>query len=202
MLRYLLALLLSAFVPLLTGAALSQTSSAPIVCAVKDNIEDANCHQKLKGLFTRSGDTLTLKLNGGKSKTYVGNLAACDGEDVDADKCLVYKIRGYFPQTQSYLVEKGLYECGDYLVVSRRTGSETVMQEIPVLSPNAKYLLSIDQSEACEREYDIAIWSMLTDPPKLDFKYRAKQYESWEVKALEGRHAYRREGVDQRKGVL
>ena len=46
-------------------------------------------------------------------------------------------------------------------------------------------LLSIDQSDACDRSYDIAIWSMQTDPPKLEFKYQAKQYENWEVKAWE-----------------
>ena len=185
MLRYLFALFLFPGVPLLTEPALSQTgpAQAPILCAVKDNIEDADCQRKLKGLFARKGGTLTLELDGGKSKTYVGNLAACDGENVDAAKCLVYRMLGYFPQTQSYLVEQGLYECGSYLLVSRRTGNETVMQEIPVLSPNAKYLISIDQSEACERKYDIAIWSMLTDPPRLDFRYKAKQYENWEVKA-------------------
>jgi hypothetical protein len=139
----------------------------------------------LKGLFTRKGDTLTLKLDGGKSKTYVGNRAACNGESVDVSKCLVFVVLKYFPPTQSYLIERGLYECGAYLFVSRRTGSETVMYAIPVLSPNAKYLLSIDQSDACDRKYDIAIWSMQTDPPRLEFKYEAKQYENWEVAAWE-----------------
>jgi hypothetical protein len=187
MLRQLFALALFPSVPLLTGPVMGQTSpaQAPIVCDVKDNVEDAACRNKLKGLFTRKGDTLTLKLDGGKSKTYVGNLAACDGENVDAAKCLAFKVLRYFPQTQSYLVEKGFYECGAYLFVRRHTGSETVMHEIPVLSPNAKYLLSIDQSDGCDREYDIAIWSMQKDPPSLEFKYQAKQYENWEVKGWE-----------------
>ena len=126
---------------------------------------------------------LTLKLEGGKSKTYVGNRAACDGKNANVEKCLVFAVLSYFPQTQSYLVERGYYECGAYLFVSRHTGSETVMYAIPVLSPNAKYLLSIDQSDACDRKYDVAIWSMETDPPRLEFKYLAKQYENWEVTA-------------------
>ncbi len=54
----------------------------------------------------------------------------------------------YFPQTRSFLVARKFYECGNYLFVNRRTGSETVTYSIPVLSPNAKYLLSIDQSDA------------------------------------------------------
>jgi hypothetical protein len=49
-------------------------------------MEDAACRNKLNGLFTRKGDTLILKLDGGKSKTYVGNLAACDGENADSSK--------------------------------------------------------------------------------------------------------------------
>ncbi len=161
----------------------SQTSPAPapILCDVKDNIEDADCQEKLKGLFRREGDALTVTLHGGKSKTYVGNRGACADDEVD--KCLIFRMRGYFPQTQSLLVEKAYYEGGDFLFVSRRTGSETAMQEIPALSPNARYLISIDQNDASERTYDIAIWSMLTDPPRLEFGYKAEEYENWEVTA-------------------
>jgi hypothetical protein len=187
MLKHLFASSLFPAIVLFTGPASGQSNppQAPIACEVKDNVEDGACQNKLKGLFTRKGDTLTLKLDGGKSKTYVGNRAACDGENVDVSKCLVFVVLKYFPRTQSYLIERGLYECGAYLFVSRRTGSETVMSAIPVLSPDAKYLVSIDQSDACDRKYDIAIWSMQTDPPKLEFKYEAKQYENWEVAAWE-----------------
>jgi hypothetical protein len=181
------ALVLFLGVPLLTNSALGQTApvQSPIVCEIKDNLEDAACRDKLKGLLTRNGNTLILRLDGGKSKTYVSNLAACDGQNADSSKCIVFRVLTYFPQTQSYLVEKAYYECGAYLFVSRHTGSETVMYAIPVLSPNAKYLLSIDQSDACDRKYDIAIWSVQTDPPKLEFSYQAKQYEDWEVTAWE-----------------
>jgi hypothetical protein len=182
-----LALTLFAGIPLLAVAAFGQTSpaQAPIACGVENHLEDAECLTKLKGLFTRKGDTLTLKLDGGKSKAYVGNAAACDGANVDASKCVVFVVLKYFPQVRSFLVERGLFECGTYLFVRQRTGSETVMYSIPDLSPNAKYLLSIDQSDACDRKYDIAIWSMQTDPPKLEFKYNAEQYENWDVTAWE-----------------
>jgi len=185
MFRHRLALALFAALSLLAGPGLAQTSPAeqPIVCHIKDNVEDDACRNQLKGLFTRKGDTLTLNLDGGRSKTYVGNRAACDGENADASKCLAFMVLRYFPRTQSYVVERGLYECGTYLFVSRHSGSETAMSEIPVLSPNANYLISIDQSDACERKYDIAIWSMQSDPPKLEFKYQAKQYENWEIVA-------------------
>jgi hypothetical protein len=184
MLKRLLALLLAAGVPVLAGSARSQTIPAqvPIVCHVKDNVEDSACQQRLKGLFARDGDKLTLKLGGGKSKSYTGNGAACDGENVDAGKCLVYNVLAYYPQIQFYVIEQGYYECGSYLLVSRRSGSETAMKEIPILSPNAKYLVLTDQSDACDRDFEIGVWSV-QDPPKLEFKYNARGYENWEIKA-------------------
>src|ERR1700730_6704620 len=81
--------------------ALTSPAQPPTACEIKDNVEDATCRNKLKGLFTRQGDTLILKLDDGKSKTYVGNLAVCDGENAEPAKCLVFRMLGYYPQTQS-----------------------------------------------------------------------------------------------------
>ena len=142
------ALFLFLGVSLLTGSALGQTApaQAPILCDIKDNVEDTACRNKLKGLFTRNGDTLTLKLDGGKSKTYVGNVAACDSKSIDVEKCLVFRVLGYFPQTQSYLVERGYYECGAYLFVSRHTGSETAMNAISGVVVERE-IFALDRSE-------------------------------------------------------
>lgn len=183
--KYLFALIVLLGTSTVASLSLGQTGAVqpPIMCGeTEKKIEDAACLSKLDGIFARDRDTLTLKLDGGKSKTYVGNSAACDGENVDVEKCLVFSVMGYIPQTRSFIISAGLYECGDVLLVSRSAGSETVIShEIPVLSPSAKYLASTDQSEACERNYDIAVWSMETDPPTLEFKYSAKENEYWEV---------------------
>jgi hypothetical protein len=154
---------------------------APIECTIKDNEEDAACRSRLKGLFTRSGDRLTLKLGDGKSKVYVGDRDACDEGD-GTDKCVIYFLLRFYPQVPSFLIAKSYYECGEYHFISQRTGSTVVLSAIPELSPNAKYLISIDTSDACDRKYDIAIWSTQTDPPTLEFRYQAKQYENWEIK--------------------
>jgi hypothetical protein len=183
MLRLPLVLLLLG-VPLLTGGARGQTAAAqvPIVCDMEDLIEDAACRTKLKGMFTRNDDTLTINLDGGKSKKYVGNRGACNNTG-DPNKCVIFRVARYFPKIQSYLIEKALYEGGDFLLVNRRSGSETTMSTVPGLSPTAKYLISIDRNEEGDREYDIAIWSADTDPPKLEFKYKGKQNEYWEIKS-------------------
>ncbi|MGJ5029076.1 hypothetical protein ACQR1I_19715 [Bradyrhizobium sp. HKCCYLS2038] len=174
-------------VNLSSSLAFGQTTpnQSPISCEIKNNVEDATCQEKLKNLITRNGEKLTLRLDKGKSKTYVSNLAACDGESVDVSKCISFNLLTYFPTLRSFLVSKSYYECGDYLFVSGRTGRETILSALPVISPNGKYLLSIDQNDACERKYDIAIWDLKTDPPKLEFKYQAKQYENWDIVAWE-----------------
>jgi hypothetical protein len=180
MFRFALGLFLG--IPSFVSSAFGQTAPAQLHVACE---LDVTCKEELKNLLTRKGDALIVRLDGGRSKTYVSNLAACDGENVDFSKCIGFGLLDYFPQTRSYLIAKSYYECGDYLFVSRHTGSETIMSAIPVISPNGKYLLSIDQSDACDRKYDIAIWSVQTDPPKLEFKYQAKQYENWNVTAWE-----------------
>jgi hypothetical protein len=161
------------------GASNASADKAPVECAIKDNVEDAACRTRLKGLFVRKADTLTLMLEDGKTKSYRGNRAACDGDEVE--KCVVYKLLYYFPSIEYFVVSKSFYECGEYQLVSRRSGSVTVMSEVPQLSPSGQHLLSIDTDDACERKYDIAIWSAQSDPPKLEFRYKAEQYENWEV---------------------
>lgn len=171
----------------------------PIVCPGKDSPDDAACLQKLKSLFRIKGDTLTVPLDGGKSKTYVSNPSACDGDTTDVQECRAFRMRGYFPQTRSYLIEHALYECGHLLYVSRKTGSETMMQGVPALSPNAKYLISIDRNDGCERDHDIAIWSLQSDPPKLVFDYKSEQHEYWEVVAwMDDTRLKMKEGIGRR----
>jgi hypothetical protein len=72
MLKHLFALSLFPAIFLFNSPAPGQSNppQAPIACEVKNNVEDGACQNKLKGLFTRKGDTLTLKLDGGRSKTH------------------------------------------------------------------------------------------------------------------------------------
>lgn len=176
-------LLLISCVPLSIGPALGQVSAPQqaIVCETKELTVEPACKTKLKGMFARDGDKLTINLDGGKTKRYIGNRAACEADNVD--KCLVFRMERYFPKIRSYLITKGYYEGADYLLVSQRTGSETIVSDILTLSPNAKFLIAIDQNDAGERDFDIAVWSMDSDPPKQEFKYKAERYENWEVTA-------------------
>jgi hypothetical protein len=80
------------------------------------------------------------------------------------------------------------YECGHYDLVSRWNGSVVKISAsaVPDLSPNGKYLVSTDQSDACDRGYELAIWSTSTDPPVAELKFKAKRYENWTVTGWPG----------------
>ncbi len=165
---------------LLTGPCLGQAGyvPAPIVCENKDNIEEPACATKLKGMFERNGDKLTLKLFGGVPKRMLATMPRVRLQRREVRR---FRITRYFPQTRSFLVTKGYYEGADYLFVNQLTGSEIVVSDILAVSPKAKFLVAIDQNDAGERDFDIAVWSMESDPPNPEFKYKAKQYENWEI---------------------
>jgi hypothetical protein len=128
----------------------------------------------------REGDVLRLNLENSKTKVYTGNAKACES---GPDQCAVFLLAAFYPSLQSFLVLSASYECGDYELVSRRSGSIVKLSAAsrPELSPTGKYFVSVDQSDACDRPYDLAIWSTGTDPPVQEFKYQAKRYENWTV---------------------
>jgi hypothetical protein len=155
----------------------------PVVCEADKadkNVESADCLQRFEGLAAREGNVLRLNLENGKTKVYTGDANTCKS---GPDGCAVFKLAAFYPPLQSFLVLSASYECGHYELVSRRSGSVVKISDatVPELSPNGKYLVSVDQSDACDRPYDLAIWSTSTDPPVQEFKYRAKRYENWSV---------------------
>jgi len=139
--------------------------SRPILCEPDQNdknVESAGCLQRFKELAAREGEVLQLDLENGKTKVYTGNRKACED---GPDKCLVFLLTAFYPSLQSFLVLASSYECGHYELISRRNGSvvKISVSTIPELSPNGKYLVSVDQSDACDRAYDLAIWSTSAD---------------------------------------
>jgi hypothetical protein len=124
-------------------------------------------------------------LENGKTKVYTGNAKACaEGPD----RCRVFQLAAFYPSVPAFLVMASSYECGHYELVGRRSGSVVTISAsaVPDLSPNGHYLVSIDQSDACDRAYDLAIWSTSADPPVQEFKYKARQYENWTVTGWSG----------------
>jgi hypothetical protein len=166
------------------GPAVAQTPTkaqpqGEIVCKVEQYRETPECLQRLQGLAVRTGDTLRLTLSNGRTKVYTSDHTAC--MEARIEKCVVHLLLRYYPSLQSFLVQTSFYECGHYDLINRHTGSVLEISTIPDISPQGKYIVSTDESDACARKYDIAIWSTATDPPSLEMRYEAAQYENWQV---------------------
>jgi hypothetical protein len=151
-----------------------------ILCEADQNVESAGCLLRFQGLVAREGDVLRLNLENGKTKVYTGNVKACE---IGPGECAVFRLVAFYPSLQSFLVLSSSYECGDYELVSRKSGSIVKLSSAsrPELSPAGKYFVSVDQSDACDRPYEVAIWSTSADPPVQEFKYQTKHYENWTV---------------------
>jgi hypothetical protein len=160
----------------------------PISCVSNDDgkTETAGCLQRFKELTTRDGDTLQLNLANGKTKVYKNS----NEEGCNPSSCAAFHIVAFYPSLRSFLVQNISYECADNELVSLRSGSILKMAAtVPKLSPNGKYLVSVDDDEMCGRAYyDLAIWSTSADPPALELKQQAEdgRYENWTILGWEG----------------
>lgn len=167
---------------LLGGSAFAQApSTAPIACD-----EEAACLAKLKGMASREGDVLTLKLANGTTKTFKDNRKAC--EEDDGASCVSYQLRGYRPAQNVYVIGLTLYEGLGAELVSMRTGEVLSLPNMPEFSPSGRLLAAVDNDQTDTPEYKIGIWS-------LDGEGRAKQElryippsldEVWEIVRWEG----------------
>jgi hypothetical protein len=146
-------------------------------------LESAACLQRFKDFVARDGDVLRINLENGNAKVYAGTDKNCEDH---ADECLIFRLVAFYPSLQSFLIERGLFECAYYELVSLRTGSVTVFSTVPEWSPNGKYLVAVDLNDLCDHFYDLAIWSA-SDPPVQELKrHDEREYERWTIAGWDG----------------
>jgi len=142
---------------------------------------EAKCLSQMKGLASRSGDKLRLVLNDGRIKTISGNSRAC--QDGDAQKCLEYRLAAYYPAEQLFVIDEHAYESSGAIVVNAQTGAITRMEDRPRMAPGRERLVVAFSSEAWEVKRDIAVYKIEPDAVRLEWSYKAKDYEMWELGA-------------------
>jgi len=142
---------------------------------------EAKCLSQMKGLASRDGDKLRLVLNDGRIKTISSNSRAC--EDHDAQKCLKYRLAAYYPAQQLFVIDEDAYESSAAIVVNAQTGAITHMEDRPRMAPSRERLVVAFSSEAWETERDIAVYKIEKDAIRLEWSYKAKDYEMWEFGA-------------------
>ena len=137
---------------------------------------EAKCLSQMKGLASRNGDKLRLVLNDGRIKTISSNSRAC--EDGDAQKCLEYRLAAYYPAQQLFVIDEAAYESSGAIVVNAQTGTITRMEDRPRMAPSRERLVVAFSSEAWEVGRNIAVYKIEQDAVRLEWSYKAKDYEN------------------------
>ena len=144
----------------------------------------AKCLSRMKGIAVRSGDALRISLQNGKTKSLLSNNRAC--EEGNAEKCVDYRLEAYYPGLHLFVLTARLYEANSVLVVNGTTGAATNMDDSPHLSPNGERLVVAFSSEAWSTDRDIAVYRIENGALRLEWSYKAKDYEQWKFVAWDG----------------
>jgi hypothetical protein len=149
---------------------------------------EAHCLGLLPEIAERNGKELRLTLDNGEAKTFQDVEEGCGPEKFVFERCFVYQLEAYFRIGNSFVVYHGYMECGYYILVDRRSGEEIKLDAMPIYSPNGTWFVSVNDSELCDRPYDVAIWSAAS-PPQPEFRYaqaKGGPSETWEFVAWDG----------------
>jgi len=113
------------------------------------------------GRARRSGDTLRLKLANGRETKFVSRSKACAADD--AEHCIVYSLLAVLPSRHAYLVDETYYEGGGALLIDDRNGRKTDLPGVPMFSPYADEILTINNDVEYEHEFDLQVWKRVRD---------------------------------------
>jgi hypothetical protein len=175
-------MLIAFIVVMASGSAVAQSNASPkqpsptnspradVLCD-KDEVK---CLKQLASVARRDGNNLRLTLANGQTRTFTTTQAACKANIYE--KCLIYRLAGYFARHRQFLVEVGyLNEGGTTFLVSHRTGNHIRLDAAPHHSPTGKRLAAVAATES-EGENSIEILTA-TDPPKSEWRYTVPEDE-------------------------
>jgi hypothetical protein len=164
-----------------------QRQPAPPTVDIFCGKEEAECVRQLSGMAMRDGDQLRLRLANGQTKTFTTTRQACDAGIYE--KCLIYRLTGYFARHRQFLVDVGfLNHGGTTLLVSSRTGNHIRLDAKPHYSPTGKRLAAVSASESVDHaDNSIEIWTA-SDPPRSEWRYTVPegQYALYEFVRWDG----------------
>jgi quinol monooxygenase YgiN len=152
--------------------------------------QEQACFKELPATVRREGRILTLGLLDAKTKTF-SDTKECDAPDQEAG-CVKYRLVGHIGDRQ-FIVFVAPYECAYVLLVNRRTGAETKLGGWPILSPNKKRFVVIDPNDVgnCGPNDAIAIYSLTSDAPRLEWQFTPEGFEQFDVDAWNGENRVR-----------
>jgi hypothetical protein len=177
------------------GLAQSPSAENDIVCRADDWKKrydaERSCIERLGGRAQRVGPFLQIGLLNGDTKTFTGDLDACDFDHLEG--CNDYRLAAYFPSLKAFAIEIGSRTDADLpeypvLLVSEETGAVSELRTWPEFSRSRRRLVSVAASDMYKSMNGIDIWAATPDGFNLEFSYRvpAAVYESWRFVSWEG----------------
>jgi len=152
-------------------------------CNIADNPEtydrrdrEAACLREFGTRARRMGNVLSLKLDDGRTKIF-RNDPCPEEEDTENKKCVDYYLVGFHPVSRRYMVHASLYQGYECQLVSARTGNVTTLPNTPIFAPDGTTFF-VDWYDASHAQW-IAIGSVASDPPSLNWKTGPLPNQSW-----------------------
>lgn len=149
------------------------TPMPPSIPVVEQEVHcdaEANCLAKLQGIASRSGRTLSLKLDNGSTKLFTSS----GGCAATREKCENTTLVGYRPSQHLFVLFAGHYERTASIVVSRRTGELFRIEDaVPHFSPDGKRF-AVAAINGPDGVNQVAIYSTSAFPPVMEWSQTPK----------------------------
>jgi hypothetical protein len=113
------------------------------------------------GRARRRGNVLILRTDRAGEIRLRSNDKAC--MDDDEGRCVWYRLVADLPSRHAYLVEQGLYEDGNTLLIDDQTGRRTILPGAPLFSPDSQELISAACHIQSVCDHDLEIWKRQGD---------------------------------------
>jgi hypothetical protein len=133
--------------------------------------KEAKCLEQLHGLASRNGDVLSLRLEGGETKTYEDDSAACNHA---GDSCSQTWLVGYLPAHQLFVLCNQGLQARHCSLISRRDGDAATLEAQPHFSPDGNRFLVIAADDSNGRN-DVIVFNSGSFPPLREWIYVPKQ---------------------------
>ena len=117
---------------------------------------EASFIKKFPKIFKRTGKTLFVNLQNGKSLEFTNKESDEEKED---EQTLIVSLSGYINRTGVAVLKKDFYEGGEYSILSLATGSEYVVPSAPLWSPTQEYFIAVNFDEAGYTDNEVNIGS-------------------------------------------
>lgn len=131
---------------------------------------EAKCLAKLRGIASRSGKNLHLKLDNGSTKSF----PSTERCEIAGESCRTTSLADYRPSQHLFVLSAQYYESFGGIIVSRRTGEAFRIESAePHFSPDGQRFVVVAVSEQ-DGINQLAIYSTRAFPPVLEWRHTPK----------------------------